>query len=149
MRFVCATSTARGPSLNGGAGAGGLMWYNAVMSSDGAREHVERLRQWRNRPAPEVAVGPIVEGLEKQLAKGHKQFGKVVELWLELVPEELASKTRLASLSRGVLTVEVPDSVAMYELDRLLRSGVERELRERCKAPVRSVRVKVAAQRDG
>ena len=52
----------------------------------------------------------------------------VIASWQQLVPIHLLSHTRLDSFSRGTLKVTVDSSSARFELDRLLRSGLERQL---------------------
>ena len=58
-----------------------------------------------------------------------------MELWTELLPDEIIEHTRLDSLARSVLTVSVDSSARLYELDRLLRSGLEKQLITAHKGP--------------
>ena len=56
-------------------------------------------------------------------------------MWPTLVPAELAGHCRLGSLVRGVLRVAVEDSAHLYDLDRLLRQGLQSRLRAAVKGP--------------
>jgi hypothetical protein len=68
----------------------------------------------------------------------------VTDLWRQLIPPKLLAHTRLESLTRSVLRVSVDSSAHLYELDRLLRSGLEDRLcREAKSAPLRRVQLKL------
>jgi hypothetical protein len=56
-------------------------------------------------------------------------------LWTDLVPAELVAHSRLEGLSRGVLRVAVDSSSHLFELDRLLRGGLEQRLITSHKGP--------------
>ena len=105
--------------------------------------HLEDLRRWRN-PAPrDLTLGKLPGYVESQYAKPHGQVGQLAGIWGELIPEPLAARTALASFSRGVLTVHVADSPALYELDRLLRGGVERRIQRASRAGLRRIKLRV------
>jgi len=99
-----------------------------------------------NRKDPDLSLGFMVGQFKREVQKPYEQHGELAAIWGELVPEELAMHTRLVGLTRGVLRVSVDSSGRLYELDRLLRSGVFDELisRHRGKA-VRRVDLKVAS----
>lgn len=114
------------------------------MKPEPAQHHVEGLRRRRTRPDPDLSLGFVQQQFERDIAKPARQLTAVVELWNELVPEALREATRLESLSRGVLHVTVHSSVELYELDALLRSGLERELIRRYRGPAfRRVKLRV------
>ncbi len=92
---------------------------------------IERIRTGRRtRRDTAHALG---EFLPKQYARDvdrpYRRLGALADLWQTQIPERIASKTALASFNRGVLTVHVVDSTTRYDLDRLLRGGIEAELR--------------------
>lgn len=119
--------------------------YTAVMAERKPMRHIDRLRAWRNRPDRHEPIGQIVEGFfQKQIARPHKQVAQFAKLWEELVPPAIAAETRLASFTRGVLHVEVSSAAVHYELDRLLRANVQRELKQRSTTTLRQVRIRVA-----
>jgi hypothetical protein len=92
-------------------------------------QHLGRLRVWRNRPERDLSLGFLKQQFQKEVERPHKQLGALAIAWGELVPPELAEHARLEGLSRGVLRVAVDDSAHLYELDRILRQGLERQLR--------------------
>ncbi|NBC10855.1 MAG: DUF721 domain-containing protein [Planctomycetes bacterium] len=114
------------------------------MADDPRLEQMERLRAWRARPQRDVTLGFLRDTFKREVEKPFKQLEGLTELWAELVPEQLAAHTRLESLSRGVLRVVVDSAGRHYELDRLLREGLQRELTRRHKgAALRQVKVRV------
>ena len=110
-----------------------------------SQHHLERLRGWRNRKERDLSLGFLRDQFKRQVARPHKQLEKLVELWAELVPAELAAHTRLAGLSRGVLHVEVDSPAHLYELDRLLRCGLQGQIITRHSGPaMRKIQLRVA-----
>ena len=84
---------------------------------------------------------------QRQIAKPFKQVQSLVALWERLVPAELLSHTRLEGLNHGVLRVAVDSSTYLYELDRLLRQGLQDQLITRHKGPAfRRVQLRVAEE---
>ncbi|MBI1368999.1 MAG: DUF721 domain-containing protein [Planctomycetes bacterium] len=110
-----------------------------------AEQHIARLRHWRHRPERDLSLSFINEYVQKQIAKPAAQLGDLGSLWVELVPVHLLPRTQLAKFTRGVLHVTVPDAATNYELDRLLRSGLELTLKQKCKTTLRKIRVSVGA----
>jgi hypothetical protein len=107
-------------------------------------DYLSRLRQWRNRPEPDVSLGFLSKLFKQEIEKPFKQLAEVSQVWAELVPEAMARRSRLESLERGVLRVTVDSSATLYGLDRLLRSGLQRRLITACKGPaVRRVKLQV------
>lgn len=97
-------------------------------------EALERLRRWRNRPEADLSLSFIENQFKRDVARPHKQLAQVVDAWQRDVPAELAAHTRLISLSRGVLKVGVDSASHLYQLDRLLREGLESRLISAMKA---------------
>ncbi len=104
---------------------------------------IDRLRQWRGRSEPDSGLSFIADQFQREIARPHRQLAAFVEHWQELVPAELAAHTALRSFSRGTLRVAVADSATLYQLDRQLRGGLERELRNRCKSTLRRVKLEL------
>ena len=104
---------------------------------------LDKLRGWRNRPEPDRTLKFVVDHVEKNVLKPCRQLGDLATAWGQFVPPALAKRATLKGLVRGVLTVHVPDSSTHYELDRLLRGGLQRQLREACRTTLRKVAVKV------
>ena len=99
-----------------------------VTGPDPNNLHLERLRNWRNRRKEDYSLSFLAKQFKHQIARPHKQIRSVIEWWNKLVPAELLEHTRLESLRRGVLKVSVDSSSRLYELDRLLRSGLEQQI---------------------
>lgn len=102
--------------------------YNHAVSHDAYQAHLDRLRRYRNRPEDDQTLGFLKDQFKREVEKPHKQLAKLVCLWGELVPDEIARHTRLDSLSRGTLRIAVDSSARLYELDRLLRAGLQQQL---------------------
>ncbi|MFW6060686.1 MAG: DciA family protein [Phycisphaeraceae bacterium] len=116
------------------------------MADDPRQRHLDRLRQWRNRGEPDYSMRFIEKQFQHEVARPHKQLGRFIDLWAELVPETLHRHTRLEGFSRGTLRVAVDSSAHLYELNQLLRGGLERELMRRQPGgtPLRRVRLRVS-----
>ncbi|MBI1371897.1 MAG: DUF721 domain-containing protein [Phycisphaera sp.] len=108
-------------------------------------DQIERLREWREGPGRDTSMKFVGDWFKRQVAKPHEQVAQFSEVWRQLVPSHLQDKTALASLARGVLTVHVADSGTMYELDRLMRTGLERQIKTTAKASLRKIKLKVAS----
>jgi hypothetical protein len=107
-------------------------------------EHLRNLSRWRSRPEQDLSLGFLRDYFKREVEKPHQQLAGLGALWAELVPAELASQTRLEGLTRGVLHVAVRHSGALFELDRLLRSGLQRDLITRHRGPaLRRVQLRV------
>ena len=111
------------------------------MRARSAQNRLERLRAWRNAPERDLSLADLQERFRKQVEKPYRQLASLTELWREEVPAHLTARTRLDGFQRGVLRVSVDSSAALFELDRLLRSGVERRLIERHGGSLRRVRL--------
>lgn len=117
------------------------------MEHDPTQEHLERLQRSRSLPRPDLSLGFLQEQFKREVAKPYKQLGDLSVLWAELVPAELVKHTRLVGLSRGVLHVEVDHAAAHFEIDRLLRGGLQKRLVQSHKGgALRKVSVKVAGR---
>ena len=117
------------------------MW--GMGESDPDLVQLERLRQFKTRPEVDLSLKFMTRQFKQQVAKPFKQLGPLAELWLELVPAKLVEHTKLQSLSRGVLRVVVDSSSIHYELDRLLRRGLEQQLISRHTGSLSRVRLQV------
>ena len=115
-----------------------------MSEQDAQSQYLNRLREWRNRPDKDVSLEFLEEQFKREVEKPYKQLHAMAVIWDELVPEAMAEHVWLESLSRGVLRVAVDSSAALYELDRLLREGLEQELIRRHKGPAfRSVKLRI------
>jgi len=99
-----------------------------MSKDDVSQQRLEQLRRWKNRPQRDLGLGDLQKQFKREIEKPYKQVGAVVELWEQMLPPELLAHTRLEGLQRGILRVAVNGSSRLYELDRLLRQGLERQL---------------------
>ena len=116
-------------------------WYDWCMDPAEQSRRLERLRGFRNRPKKDLSLGAAIEGERKVIERAHKAVGGLGAIWAEVVPEELASRTAPAKISRGVLTVRAADASAMYELDRWMRTGGREALAKRGATTIRRVKI--------
>lgn len=107
------------------------------------QQQLENLRAHRVRPAPDTSMNALFGAERRTVQRAHKRLGAIAEAWNTACPSDLLDRTALLSLARGVLTVAVPDASAMYDLDRALRSGLERQIVSLSRAPVRKIKVLV------
>lgn len=92
-------------------------------------DRLQRLRQWRNVHAnKDLSLSFLNKLFNRDIERPYRQMQTVIDLWTQLLPPELAEHTRLESFRRGVLKVAVDSSSRLYELDRLLRNGLEQQL---------------------
>jgi hypothetical protein len=108
---------------------------------------LERLRQWRNRPARDQSMAFITKQFKQEIERPYKQVSAIVDTWAQLVPAELAEHCRLQSLRRSVLRVAVDSSEHLYQLDRLLRQGLADQItRQHPAAGVRRIQLYLDAR---
>lgn len=106
-------------------------------------QQIKQLQAWRGRKPRDLSIAALMEAAVEDAAKTHKKLGELIELWRELLPEEVASQTVLTGFRSGVLQVKVDSSATMFEVDRLLRGGVEAELRRRFRGSLSRVRTRI------
>ena len=92
------------------------------------KQYLQRLRGWRNKPDLDLSIRFLEDMFKQHVERPHKQLSSILPVWESLVPENLVKHTRLDSFARGVLRVSVDSSPRLFELDRLLRSGLQRQL---------------------
>jgi hypothetical protein len=108
-------------------------------------QQLEKLRRHRSRPGKDWTIGNIIADMHHESRRTHKRFGELVEIWEHLIPADVAVHTSLSNLRAGILHVSVDSSSAAFELDRLLRSGVESEIRRKFRGTVVRVKTRISA----
>lgn len=103
------------------------------MHQSAANQRLKRLRTWRVGKEPDLSLSFLKDQFKREVARPHQQLAELTDLWESLVPASIVARTRLESLSRGVLKVGVESSATLYELDQLLRSGLQRQLVAGCR----------------
>lgn len=89
--------------------------------------------------APSIARDVLAQAAD--LKKLQKRTASIAEAWARVVPDDLASRTSIERLARGVLVVRLGDASARFELDRFLRAGGLEALRAASHAPIARVKV--------
>ena len=105
---------------------------------------LEQLRKWRARRDKDISIGATIEKLRRNLKKSNKQLTQLVEAWDELVPSHIHQNTNPISFRGGVLEVYADGSPTVYQLNRIIRAGLLRELQQRCSGTLNQIRVRVA-----
>jgi hypothetical protein len=104
---------------------------------------IHNLQGLRARPERDLTIGSVVESMQQQAERQHRKMGDLIEIWSELLPEELIKQTTLVGIRGGVLAVEVETSAIAYELDRRLREGLLAELRRAYRGTLTRVKVRL------
>ena len=108
------------------------------------------LKRFRKRKVQDFDFAPILADVfKREIEKPHKQLGMMVELWEKSLPPDLAAHTRLESLAKGTLRVVVDSSARLYDLDRLLRGGLQDQIITSFKGPAfRKIQLRVGDLHD-
>jgi hypothetical protein len=108
-------------------------------------QHLKQLRAWKIKPERDYTLSFLPRAFKQQVEQPHRQLAAIVPLWTQLVPPDVRDHTRLDSLNRGVLRVAVDSSAWLYELDRLLRSGLKDQIIAAHRSPtLRRIQLRVA-----
>jgi hypothetical protein len=126
------------------SGAGGIPGQEAQRPCHPALREIERLRAARARRTKDLSIIDLVARAQKQAADVHRRLGELIELWDANVPEDIAAHTSLTAMRGGVLHVAVDSSAIAYELDRLLREGLDVRLRQQYRRTLTRVKVTLA-----
>ncbi len=92
------------------------------------QQHLDDLRARRGRHDPDWSMQFLDRYFKTQIQKPFKQLNGLGQIWADQLPPELLEHTRLDRFTRGVLTVAVDSSAHLYELDRILRSGLQNQI---------------------
>ncbi len=101
-------------------------------------EDDERLREavrWRKKAFNRTKrLGDSLSRvMEKRIEPQHARYGRVEELWGQVLPEGFGGHCKIIELSGGQLKVAVDSSSYLHEL-RLCSYELVRELRQQCPA---------------
>ena len=112
----------------------------------GIAASIDRLRELRVRTPRANDLGSAFAARGKQLQREARGTGTIAKAWGELCPAHLLGRTGVVGVTRGVLTLAADDAAARFEVDRVLRCGVERQLLRKLSLDVRRVRVVVVGE---
>lgn len=105
---------------------------------------LKRLRKVWADPTIAAAVRDVFE----HARHAHKSVGAASVAVAQTFPSHLADRVEVVKLTRGVLTLGVPDASTRYVIDRLLRAGAQTALLKRVPASVTGVKIVVSPPRD-
>ena len=100
------------------------------MDEDELLNNIVRWRAVRQHRQAQ-SVGAIFDKYIEKGLQRHRRQGRLVDLWEELLPQELARHCKLVSLLRGVLKVEVESGPYMFEMQNICQELLEK-LRQYC-----------------
>lgn len=110
------------------------------------QRRIDAIRQGRSiRPDRAQALGDFLpQQFEREHRKPFDRLAEFIERWTAIMPPGVVERSRLSAFSRGVLTIHVDGSATLYAAERLLKSGLEQELRlAGRKAILRRVRLEI------
>lgn len=123
-----------------------------------AQNQLQRRQDQIEARSRRVEVSGLFATTQRELQRTEKRLAGSSALWERVCPPELLERTCVVGLQRGTLTIGVRDHSTRYVLDRLLRSGLEDEVRRRSAVSVSTVKLvarpeafvdpKIAAIRD-
>ena len=109
---------------------------------------LRRIAPYRRKWDPETSISGLVESTKKVAKRNEGRLSTFTEAWDRHVPEQLSRACRFGEMRGGTITVLVESSPAKYELDRLLKSGLEAELRRSYSGPLSRIRTKLSPAPD-
>lgn len=92
-----------------------------------------------------VHISNVLTELLDRIDVGREFKGtKLLSKWNTIVGNVIAKRTRPVSLYRGILTVEVTDSVWLTELDRFHKENILRKIKDECNdLEIKDIRFKI------
>lgn len=92
-------------------------------------DHIKKLSTWRVRPERVLDVHKDVGIFARDLRQLEKTIGSATDAWMRIAPPELQNCVRVETFRSGTLTLLADSSSAAFRTDRVLRSGLETNLR--------------------
>ena len=92
----------------------------------------------------DTSIDLTIQAMRNGLRKSSRQSTSVVEAWDVLVPSHIARQATIISMRNGVLEVVTDGSAIAYQLNRLVRSGLLRDLQLASKGTLRKIKIRSA-----
>ena len=105
---------------------------------------LKQIRQWREHRVKDISIGATIHELRRKLKKSNKHLTQLIEAWDELVPTSIHQNATPTSFQNGILEVFADGSPTAYQLNRIIRASLLRDLQQRCSGPLKQIRVRVA-----
>ena len=102
------------------------------MMSEGAQIYTAVRQRKKYKRDRTVRIGDVAQKfLGEQVSPRQAKYGAVLELWQQILPDELSRHCEIVDISGGQLTVKVDSPSYKYEL-HLCSSELLRELQQQC-----------------
>lgn len=100
-----------------------------TVSPPGEREF-RRVARVKACPPPQTATlgADLIEFFKKDVQRRQGKFGKIADIWAQLIPETLLDHTCLESFHAGTLKVLVDTSSHLFELKTVLLAGLQKQI---------------------
>lgn len=86
----------------------------------------------------------VIKDIIKRLETGEKETGnQLISLWKKIVGEDLFKHTRLTSLNRGRLAINVSDSSRLYDLTLKKRQLIKEINKTLKKKKIKEIRFRI------
>ena len=128
-----------------GEGLHGARWFGNRYDSRvvDAVTYIEQLRKHRQRPERDLSIAQLVGAMADDARRTERRLGALIDLWSQLVPGELEKHSRVVAVRGGVVQIQCDSASTKYELDRLLRQGLEQELRTRHSSTLTKIKLSI------
>lgn len=99
---------------------------------------------WQQRRPSDTAMNvgqPLAMLMKHHIGKRVKRLGELGAIWDEVLPDEIREHTALEDFNRGVLKVVVDSAPRRFELNMLLKGGIEKEIRSRFSGALNKIKL--------
>jgi hypothetical protein len=110
---------------------------------DGDVNKLEQLQKWRALRKKELRIDQTMNLFCRSLKKASKQLVQMQDAWLELVPQHINQVSMPIALRSGTLEVVVDSASSAYQVNRLVRGTLLRDLQLRCSGTLVHIKVRV------
>ena len=107
------------------------------------QRNFEQMKAWRGPRVRDLSVGATITSIAKFATKRQRDLGEVLTTWNALCPAKLAASCTVDSLAGGILSITVTTAGAGFEISRVLRASLERELATRFPTRIRRIKVSI------
>jgi hypothetical protein len=99
---------------------------------------------WQQRQPKETVTHlaePLTMLMKHQIGRRVKKLSELSVIWDELLPDVIRDHTVLDDFSGGTLKVVVDSPAVRFELQTILRGGIEKELKARFCGPLNKIKI--------
>lgn len=114
--------------------------HNPDLEASAADASLGRLRGNRVRAGRDLSLASLA-GTARVYQRAAKNLAGVSRAWEAACPPEALPNTSIVSLNRGVLTIGVDGASTRYTIDRAMRAGGLRTLRDASNAAITRVKL--------